>query len=282
MKKAVFMLMFAALLMGGCANMEPSIAPAVNVGETDPNFVSIDEALTSADDLFAVMFGNSTRSGRKVRNVETFRPRISTRSNSGDEMYGFYIVNYDNDGGFAMVSADRRRTPVQAISDEGSLSLSDTLENKGLSWYMNEYICAGGIWTPPSLDSLKKFKDDLLPVIPSKQYKTEICAPLLTSFMSRFHQRSPYNKYCFTTDGKQAVVGCVPLAIGTIMGYFEYPQGAEGYSFNWADMKRMQYHDSWSRLFEILGRPEYANAKYGEDATSASSAYFIRTFSLLL
>ena len=46
-----------------------------------------------------------------------------------------YLVNYADDAGFALLSADSRLRPIYAISDEGSMSFSDTTYNKGLALF---------------------------------------------------------------------------------------------------------------------------------------------------
>ncbi len=257
------------LLMGACTSSEPDLISFNETPEIDnPNFVSVEEALRSADEHFAAVFGPRTRAERKVRDVETFRSPNQTRSADDDEVFGFYIVNYDNDGGFAMLSADRRREAVYAISDEGSLHLADTIRNKGLSWYINDYAATQGVITPPTppIDTITPNPGGGMPIgsieILSKAH--------LSGFMSRFHQESPYNKYCLTNEGKRAAVGCAPLAVGTIVGFYEFPQKILGYTFYWTTMKNDSTHNGWPRLFEVLGTPSLLNASYGEDATGTA------------
>lgn len=104
------------------------------------------------------------------------------------------------------------------------------------------------------------------------------CPPLLTDFKANFSQSSPYNKYCFTPDGKQSVTGCAPLAIGTIIGKYRMVESLEGYSFDWNAMDNDAKHDGWSRLFEILGRPKYLNTQYKEGSASTSKYNYVYTF----
>lgn len=259
--------------MVGCTNMEPSMAPADKVTVTDPNLVGIDEALNNADDHFDLVFGKGTRAGRKVSNVETYRPGILTRSSETEgEVYGFYIVNYENDGGFVMISADRRRESMYAISDEGSLNLIDTLENGGLSWYVNQYLAE--VCTPgydgiiPPIGQIQP-KDSISPIAPpSVVRKNLIREPMLTGFMTKFHQGDPYNKYCFTDSYAQALVGCGPLSVGTVIAFYETPESIDDCTFNWNVMKSSSTHDSWSKLFRKLGDSKYLNATYGVSGTS--------------
>lgn len=102
------------------------------------NFIALQDALNNADAVFNAMRKGSTRAAKKVETVEVLFSK--TRSSDGDEMNGFYVVNYEDNAGFALLSADNRRPAVYAISDAGSLHLSDTIQNKSLSLYLNEFL----------------------------------------------------------------------------------------------------------------------------------------------
>ncbi|WP_290383720.1 C10 family peptidase [uncultured Duncaniella sp.] len=264
MKQVLVISMFLiALIMSGCSVEEPVAESGKQPAQTDPNYVSLNEALNAAESYFSGIYGSKTRSSRKISNVEVYNLR-KTRG-SLDE-YGYYVVNYEDDGGFALLSADRRRNAVYAISDEGSISLSDTLYNEGLSWYLNEFLPKQG-----ASDRLIVMPDTtkMIPITGDKYFYYTTCAPLLNGFMRKFNQTSPYNKYCFTKDGQKAMVGCLPVAVGTFIGYNKWPNQLAGYNFNWDEMYGNSTHDSWYRLLEIVGRSEYLNAQYGIYATYA-------------
>ena len=273
MKRIHYYLSIIALMAMSvsCSSDEPAAPIANHNVETDANFLSVDDALINARKAFKVMLGKDKSCTRADVDAEMFIPASKTRSN-GESLYGYYIINYGNGDGFALVSADRRRVPVLALSDEGSMHLSDTTSIPGLSWYLNDHLAAmeasGSISIPsiPVDTTLHQFDPYLYPV------RTDYCDPLLTGFRSKFHQQWPYNKYCFTKDKKQALVGCGPLALGTIVSYYKYPSTIEGQQMNWNEMYQQSYHDSWSRLFEIMGRSQYLDANYGVNATGVNSA----------
>jgi hypothetical protein len=222
------------------------------------NYISLSEALQNADSEFALVY-NSTRSDKRVVDTELFQPK--TRSEE-DDLYGYYVVNYDN--GFAMLSADRRRPAVLALSDEGSMHLSDTTYNDGLNWYINEALSSFG-------STIVKPDTTIHSTYPNEPYTTTTTVyseRLLTGFLSTFSQRYPYNIYCYTDSAEQAVVGCTPLAVGTVMGYYKWPESYESYTFDWTSMYSSSMNTMWARLFEILGRSENLHSKYGTSSTS--------------
>lgn len=273
MKKSIHFLSIIALIAmsTSCSSDEPAAPIEDNKVETDANFLSVDDALVNARKAFKVMLGKEKSSTRADVDAEMFIPASKTRG-TGESLYGYYVINYGNGDGFALVSADRRRVPVLALSDEGSMHLSDTTNIPGLSWYLNDHLAdmdvSGSISIPsiPVDTTLHQFDPYINPV------RTDYCEPLITGFMSRFHQQWPYNKYCPTINGERTLVGCGPLALGTIVGYYKYPNTIEGQLMNWNQMYQQIYHDSWSRLFEIMGRSQYLDANYGVDATGVNSA----------
>lgn len=235
----------------------------------DENIRPLEEALRSADRLYEQLYGPDTRSiQRKVASLNVFKPKL-TRAEVVDP--GFYIVNYEGNNGFVILSTDMRMDPVYAISNEGSLHMEDTLQNQGLSWYMNQYLMSATI---VGLDTTKHELNG-----PSDEMFTIVRYRKLSKF-EKFHQKFPYNRYCFTSSGRQALVGCGPLAVGTVLGYFNWPQRYGEVEFDWSGMTGNIEHDDWAKLFKLCGDPDNMNAFYGEKSTgtfNANSCYE-RTF----
>ena len=265
----------ASLLMLASCSQESFDAPIQGGNSSSSNYRSLEEGLKDADVLFKKMGMNTRSQSRKVKSVETLNQ--STRSASPES--AFYIVNYENNEGFALLSADKRLEPVFAISEEGSMNLSDTIYNKSLAYYIRGIESyAGAIPTGPNypwtLDSLKIEKPD--------DKITVLCQPLLGtantgSILPLFHQRSPFNKYCFTPEGKEAPTGCAPLAAGTLMAYYEWPPKYTE-RLDWTAMKADRNHDSWAKLFRWLGSENCMHTEYYENVSETKSKWFIPAF----
>ncbi len=58
-----------------------------------------------------------------------------TRASNNDTL--LYLINYQNDAGFALIGANDKLHKIYAISDTGNLYLSDTLYNKGLAIFFD-------------------------------------------------------------------------------------------------------------------------------------------------
>ena len=267
------MLIGVIALLTACTNDANLLEKEVLSGENLNYRIPIEEALEYGDIQYNRVFGETTRaSQRKVKSIETFLSSEITRGNEGCN--GFYIVNYENDNGFAILAADRRLNPIYAISDEGSLHIADTASNDGLKWYVENVLdrsvglAPGGTLpdTPMPLDSTLFSRPN------------EVLAnPMLPANLSKFSQSSPYNKYCYTSTGEQALTGCAAIVVGTVIGRSRLVDNIDGYTFNWDAMYQDAFHDGWSQLFERVGRKNYLNMQYGTELSYSYSDNLIPT-----
>lgn len=264
------------LLMGACSSLEEPLTSIESQSERNANFIPLEEALEVADNHFKFMF-KGTRADRKVIDAEVLAPHTRSGENGEDSMYGYYIVNYDE--GFAMISADRRRSPVVAISEEGSMHLSDTIENKGLALYLNTLQADGRGFDPglPSqpADSIIYPDGPIDPILVNKVLLADI-TPKLKGLACKVNQKNGFNQYCLTYIGDRAMTGCTPVSIAQIMSVYKYPESYQGYAFQWDRMEKIDVF-GWARVLEILGRPENCNVSYGKDYTDCSFEYMMQT-----
>ncbi|MCM1081833.1 MAG: Spi family protease inhibitor [Muribaculum sp.] len=134
-----FLVMLLTLVFTGCSQEEfynSYQESDLKCDDVSSYRVPLSTALKTADAMLDQLNGTKTRSSsRLVKNVEIVTSgNVKTRGNEIDTL--FYLVNYENNGGFALLAADKRMTPVYAISDEGSLSMNDTIEHDGLAIMM--------------------------------------------------------------------------------------------------------------------------------------------------
>jgi len=275
MKKKLISYAAVALVLTACSSEEP-ITPPNQVNDAmgaNPYRVSLTDALKNADALLGELGEDEvTRSiERKVESVEYYS-RPGTRSLGGDTL--LYLVNYADDTGFALLSADSRLRPIYAISDEGSMSFSDTTYNKGLALFARgveydvENAITNSITDPGLIDT----------IIPFKRVVREV-APLLNYYQSRWSQGYPYNQYCYTSTGDQAVVGCAAVAVGMIMSYYSHPRSYAGYTFDWQAMNNGQNYENIARLLSLLGDQNNLQMNYGVSSSGALPSRYYPTFS---
>ena len=103
MKHLIITLFTITMLATGCSSEIPEIQDPI-MSQPQESTISIRKALSNADKLFALIEGN-TRATRVVKSIEPVGEKIQTRANEA-QASKYYIVNYANDGGFAVISAD--------------------------------------------------------------------------------------------------------------------------------------------------------------------------------
>lgn len=244
--------------------------------------VSVTEALSRANSMFSLLDNGTgqTRlhSTRIPSSIETVRSGSKTRgTNDGllpDTLV--YIINYLDDTGFAIVSADKRTVPVYAISEEGQFDINDTIYNKGLAAFFDsmEADIAHSIQKsvpigPTPLDTTKNDDIDLR--------KTEQFGPYLSESVSRWHQQYPFNRICCEINGFDCVVGCTAIALGQILAYHRFPFVYNNHIYYWNLITTDHYCDDVAYLLYDLGRPENLNMSYGSGLSTAQSENIDRT-----
>lgn len=249
--------------------------------------VSVGDALRSAEAILN-SGDRATRSvERKVKSTEIYVAKPATRSNDDVEV-SFYLINYEDNAGYALVSTDKRATPVYMYADEGNITTEAFEEVPPMAIFMEEavanyeaevasYDIPEDILVPDSLDSSKPVLID-----------GKLCYQITSSYdvltvgpycVRGWKQGYPYNYYC-----NGCKVGCGPIAMGIIMAYHQYPPTFNEYSFNWEEMTSASAFadiddvgaDDTARLLREIGLT--AEANYGTNSTSTRTSMIIPTF----
>jgi len=254
------------------------------IAQNDDFLVSQDSAVEIANQAVSALSVSLNSTTEKTRGVlerrvkqvdvvcspETFS---RTRSNLNSEINtALYIVNYENSKGFAVVSSDKRLKPIYALADTGNLNVRDTIINKGLSYFFQ------GVYS----EMLSVSTQSATPVVADVDNKKFIVDaqvyPLLLGGTRKWGQDAPYNKFCFTKDGKVAAVGCPAVAMGQILSYYNWPLAVDSVYLLWRSMKRNANDSHVAKLLSFLGRKDVLDMDYGVDASGAEPNKFPSAF----
>jgi len=227
-------------------------------------------------------------SAPKVKDVEIFDVHhYQTRASLSDSISIdtlLYFVNFENEAGFAIVSADKRTEPIFAIADEGNYSLEqlDTEENDDFLNFIDDAI-------EMELEDIASYSADTLKTRATTNgwsIKT-IYHPILKT---KWAQGAPYNLHCPTKKGEHCLTGCVITAMAQILAYYQQPNkvqwtnNAESGSatLHWQQIledcaklngklfaKYEQSCEEVAQLMRFLG--ETFQADYGLSSTGANS-----------
>ena len=200
----------------------------------------------------------------------------SLKKSTGDTSTAkIHVFNFEDDGGFAIMSATRDLPALLAITDGGNIDTNETIDNPGLIMFLTNLeakMLNGGVERQIdtiSLDGNIQSEKNSLSKLYYTYYKNKIYKP--QNECPNWHQESPYNEYCKTDSGETAVVGCVAVACAQLMAIYHYPQKYQTKVFNWdkmVDNKNKDKNDvAW--LLQQLGDKFNLDMTYGKTGSSA-------------
>ena len=226
-----------------------------------PYYRDYDEALETAKEH---IFGSSTRSKSvpEVKNHYVYKPSPLTRNVSDTVDVAFHVINFENEQGFAIISADKRAVPVYAYSGEGNINLYDAVEESGWGYFMDmaekHYTSTLALDLPPFINpqdsaiggpnygDIPQLAIDYLNGVRCRVRTTDTYYNYGTRLFTLWDQYSPYNYYfpyvenALTLCNGKSSAGCAPVSIGQIMAFHEFPLSYQGFTFNWELIKSKQ------------------------------------------
>lgn len=219
-----------------------------------PASEAIEIAMKAADEFTS----DGTRSGnpRTIENYAVYGSRKKgLRSYDADSDSLYYVFNFADDEGFAIVSADDRiPSQVLAFVDKGSLE--DDTDNPGVKVFLENMAS----YVDNSITDFEERKDSLKLVAETKyataanassMTRAAIDQSMTTTLLSEeavspllktvWGQGAPYNSFtpnygCKTTSNGRTYTGCVATATAQVMAYWGYPKNIGSYIFYWDKM----------------------------------------------
>ena len=180
---------------------------------------TVSEAIDIANNA-VVQFFDVTRAGGKVVDIDNIEVVTSSATRSGGEGGDtlLYVVNYADNNGFAVVSANRNTEGLLAVTEQGNYDPAVESKNGGFEMFMDmaeEYVATAS-WEPtvpdlqdPTLDQIKEFKEEMDTITHI------VVAPKLKV---KWGQTGIEGRYA-----DNGVAGCANTAMAQIMSYFCYP-----------------------------------------------------------
>ena len=223
------------------------------------------------------------------------------RSGTVDGEADFFVFNYPNNKGFAIVSGDDRVYPVLGYSDEGQFDPDNLPENlRGmLAYYQNQISWA----EEKGIESTPAIADEWNRYLSGTGLRAAGENVLLET--SKWNQYEPYNLQTPLIGEQHALTGCVATATAIIMRYHKYPsrvanQPTKNYykvrgagieesvtydAYDWKNMPLVYLRGGYSDveanavaalMWNIGANVEMNYGLYEDGGSSASSALAIR------
>ena len=303
MKKYLFLLL-ATIMVQSCTNDSTCVEKADVSDPTISTLVTPEMAIEEVKKFLIEV--ECTRAGfnRRVESVYATGSASVTRNNDVvNDTPLVYVVNFEDNQGFAIVSGDTRVHPILMMADSGSLPEGAVIDNPGmiamLSLIETEYKMKLGMPvedTDGNIISPIGVTADGNYIYPDMYYEGELLDPniSLTNDFSVWGEYvtygealecewgqsvAPYNLYTYTSDGVHAPAGCVPTAVAQIMYFWGHNYTYNGRYFNWDLMRNHinSYTNSYSNAYTMIGELYYqlglpANLDVTYDAVNGSGA----------
>lgn len=226
MKKNLFFAASTILLLAACNNNDE----ALTAFNDDNPHVSNEFAISNdeAKEVLTLFVNNGaeTRSDGKSVTVKDYKVR-NIEVTTGDDteivpVYEYTTMNENGEEGYSIVIGDRRIQKVLVQVDKGSLA--DTINIPPLKWFVRSI--------PHIIRSnIQEYKKNQEEVVSTRSLydSYESIGPLLTT---TWGQGYPYNKqtplacdtaYNYTSNNGHCSAGCVPVAIGQLLAYYNKP-----------------------------------------------------------
>ena len=203
--------------------------------------ISRDEAMALAQDFMQ---------GKIMVPAQTSSSKAPVRGGANDESY--YIFNAADNGGYAIIAADDRISPVLGFSDQGNIDLDNMPENMAswLEYYKNEI-------------NILKYDADI--VLDTPVYRNEV-KPMLNNYWNNY---SPYNLLCPVYDGARSLVGSYAITMAQIMFYHKWPVGVVDsippYANLWHDNELVEGLPATTFKWDLI-KPSYLSYETDESA----------------
>lgn len=226
MRKFLFFsvaLLTTTLLCASCQKEDVVVTSDVSTAvksevQTSKNLhVSYKDAIQIATEAVAMLEGDAQTRSAVKRRVDLSKVKYhvtpQTRSGEGGDTL-YYVVNYADSAGFALVSTTRADgDPLIAVTEQGNYTPGEETGNPGFDMY---------------IDLLNSRIDDRSPAVdttfhgfgPFYDYEILEESEVEPMLVVRWGQWYPYNEY---SGNVSYPAGCVAVALAQIMSHYQYP-----------------------------------------------------------
>jgi hypothetical protein len=307
MKRVFGFLSLAIVLLLTACNQEviEVVQEEENAAMPQSFVVPIEDALAELDAVLSMIDGtaqNGFRSSKKrtIQSVEVFNGGKQGALRSASEDPLLYLVNFENEEGYAILAADDRiSSSVLAVVETGSVSLNDfeaddydaydssinygyeELENFSLynAEFDDYYVASTESSVNPTFQYMMRYADSEIGnygTSGSIETRTEIgewmevkkVEPMVTTIWrqgSPFNDRCPLKRWLPWQDYKRAPAGCVAIAVSQIMAYHGYP-----YDLTCNDLPII-----WQSVRNVYKRGAPGSGTFAENVIVAELVYHI-------
>jgi hypothetical protein len=278
--KNIWLFLLGIIFLISCSKDE--VVTTKNYSSNEENDVSKETVLVIAQNFFK---NTNTKNQKGTNSTKTVKSIFEHNTNNNNK--AFYVVNYD-EGGFIIIAADDRVSPVLAFSDSGSFSSTAKEIIPPVQYWMDgikdqvQFAIDNNLtqkkeiklqWEGLVTNNTKQVKNTnssitSKPITPPPTECEDIYlvkGPLLTtSWGQEFSYNNLVPKDCPDNFGGKAPTGCVATAMAQVMRYYHKTN-----TYNWANMPDSFGTSDTQLLMENAGAS--VNMRYECDGSWAYS-----------
>ena len=248
MKKIQLLIVAMCYLVCACTSQDEPIMAKQQVTEgLISEIYDIEEAITFANDIAEQLDLSTSRATPRTASKNNVVEYKTTKSRT--ENTQFYVVNYEENQGYAIIAKKRIANPVVAVINEGNYSEGEIIDNPGFNMFMD--VTSSIIERDTTIKPIDwEWKPGDGP-IPAIQFKTErdtlehlLISPKTINFF--WGQERPEGLLC-----PNGLSGCANTALFMVMAYFHTPS-AIAYTYEGATMTRETLN--WTNIAQHIYR----------------------------
>ena len=240
--KKTLILLSTALAFGACTSEPELVLPDTTpvAQTTEPGGLrSVEEAIDIASRAMTSLYPATVESRTLTRHASPEKTAIVTGASSraGETDTLLYVVNFDDNKGYAIITAHPSDDDVLAVVGSGSYDPEQGTENPGLNLFMERAVAySSTIIIPP-------FEKDVPP-------------KMVIDTLMYYHCNSRLGDLSWGVNGiygmyaPNNIAGCAPSAIATMVTYFNWFENqipVMNYTYPAADIKSEKM--DWAQLY---------------------------------
>lgn len=256
--KTKFLFFNLLVLVAGCTNSLLDDRTDLDVDSSiHSKSISLEEALQELDDFNKAVYGTvDVKSASKIEDVYACGVSATTKSDDNNDSVLAYLVNYEDNDGFAVISTDPRLDPVIARGESGNLDYEklngrieaclNDISTKSLPSPLDtipgespeDYVYA--LIANTLAASYRAERDTISVTYGDWEYNTKY-GPHVTVKWNKtypFNMRMPVDSVWMTKSYSYyrglPPVGCVNIAVAQILATIEQPTFAPGADANYS------------------------------------------------
>lgn len=176
---------------------------------TDVGIITKTKAIELASTAYSAFFANNTRSQNIINVREGAVYSYCGKNTRGQESAPlYYVVNFEDDMGFALVSAQTIENPVLGVSDKGYFNPNEDCENENFQLFIESL--------PAYIE--RQSTSITLPSTPDYPLNPGVTGIVTPKIKVQWGQYGVYSDSC-----SNHVAGYVPTAGAMVMSYYRRP-----------------------------------------------------------